>query len=210
MRSALWSWPGRRGCGSGTLSRWLDEVRTLPLVGPQTDTQFLVASNLRCRARMSGAHHAPPYRCERRRWHGGVPRGWSAIDNGHVPFVVALACGRRQVVQPLDLLGAQVQAVGCGVLLDAGDPLGAGNRGDVIALRKQPRQGDLRRCRTHLCGNGLDLVNDAQVAPEILAGEARVGLAPIVVGELFGRANLAGEEAVAQRRVGNEADAQLA
>src|SRR6266404_822024 len=155
MRSALWSWPGRRGCGSRTLSRWLDEVRTLPLVGPQTDTQFLVASNLRCRARMSGAHHAPPYRCERRRWHGGVPRGWSAIDNGHVPFVVALACCRRQVVQPLDLHGAQVAA-------------------------------------------------------EILAGEARVGLAPIVVGELFGRANLAGEEAVAQRRVGNEADAQLA
>jgi len=103
----------------------------------------------------------------------------SAIDNGHVPFVVALACGRRQVVQPLDLLGAQVQAVGCGVLLDAGDPLGAG-----IGAMSSPAQAATPRrsawCRTHLCGNGLDLVNDAQVAPEILAGEARVGLAPIV------------------------------
>ena len=58
-------------------------------------------------------------------------------------------------------------------------------------------------------GNGLDVVDDAQVAPEILAGEARVGLAPVVVGKLLGRADLAGEEAVTERRVGNETDAQL-
>ena len=45
---------------------------------------------------------------------------------------------------------------------------------------------------------------------EVLAGEARVGLAPVVVGELLGGADRAGEEAVAERRVGHEADAQLA
>jgi hypothetical protein len=37
---------------------------------------------------------------------------WSAVDNGHVAFVVALASGRREVVQPLDLLGAQFDALG--------------------------------------------------------------------------------------------------
>ncbi len=61
-----------------------------------------------------------------------------------------------------------------------------------------------------LGGDGLDLVDDAQVALEVLAGEARVGLAPVVVGPLVGGADRAGEEAVAERRIGHEADAQLA
>jgi hypothetical protein len=47
---------------------------------------------------------------------------WSAVDDGHIPFVVALAGGRREVVQPLDLRGTQLDAIGGGVLLDAGDP----------------------------------------------------------------------------------------
>ena len=125
-------------------------------------------------------------------------------------FVMALAGRRREVVQPLDLLGAQLDAVGGGVFLDAGDPLGAGNRRDVVALREQPGQRDLCRCCTCLAGNGLDFVDDAQVALEVLAGEAWVGLAPVVVGELLGRADVAGEEAMPERRVGNESDAQLA
>ena len=35
---------------------------------------------------------------------------WSAVDDGHVPVVMALADRRREVVQPLDLLGAQLDA----------------------------------------------------------------------------------------------------
>ena len=50
---------------------------------------------------------------------------WSAVDDGHVPFVVALAGGRHEVVQPFDLVGAQLDAFGGGVLLDAGNSLGA-------------------------------------------------------------------------------------
>jgi hypothetical protein len=88
----------------------------------------------------------------------------SAVDNGHVPFVVTLAGGRCEVIQPLDLLGAQLDAVGGGVLLDAGDPLRAGNRSDVVAMREEPGQSDLCRCCTRLDRNGLDLVDDAQVA----------------------------------------------
>src|SRR5437899_8597498 len=101
-------------------------------------------------------------------------RSVSAVDDGHVPFVVALTGGRREVVQPFDLLGAQLDAVGGGVLLDAGNPLGAGNRSDVVALREQPGQSDLCRCCSDLSGNGSDLVDDAQIALEVLAGEARV------------------------------------
>jgi hypothetical protein len=68
-----------------------------------------------------------------------APRGASsAFDDGHVSFVVPLADGRREVVQPFDLLGAQLDAVGGCVLLHAGDPLGTRNRGDVVALCEQP------------------------------------------------------------------------
>ena len=89
----------------------------------------------------------------------GAP--WSAVDDRHIPFVVTLAGGRREVVQPFYLLGAQFDAVGGCVLLDAGDPLGAGNRRNVVALRKQPGQGNLCRCCAHLGGDGLDLGDDA-------------------------------------------------
>ena len=55
-----------------------------------------------------------------------------------------------------------------------------------------------------------DLVDDREVALEVLAGEARVGLAPVVVGEVVDGADLPGEQAVAERRVGHEPDAELA
>jgi hypothetical protein len=86
------------------------------------------------------------------------PAAWSTVDHAHISFVVALASGRREIVQPFDLLGVQLDAVGRDVLLDASDPLGAGDRSDVVALREQPRQSDLRLCCRRLGGNGLDLV----------------------------------------------------
>ena len=59
---------------------------------------------------------------------------WSAVDSGHVALVVAFPGGGSEVVEPFDLFGAQLDGVGGGVLLDAGDPLCAGDRGDVVAL----------------------------------------------------------------------------
>src|SRR6185437_15634989 len=117
---------------------------------------------------------------------GGHRDGYSAFDAGHVLFFVTLAACWRELVQLLDLPWAQLKTVGGSVLLDACDPLGAGNRGDVTTLRKQPPQSDLCRSRSYLDGNGLDLIDDAQVALEVFAGEAWVGLAPIVVEELLG------------------------
>ena len=134
----------------------------------------------------------------------------SVVDPGHVGLRVPLAGGRGEGVQPCKLTGGELEAVGGGVLLDSGDAPRAGNRGDVVALGEQPGQGDLCRGGVRLGGDGLDLVDDAQVALEVLAGEARVGLAPVVVGELLERADLAGEEAVTEWRIGNEADAQRA
>jgi hypothetical protein len=52
---------------------------------------------------------------------------WSAVDGGHVQLVVALAGGRREIVEPLDLLRAELDAVGGRVLLDAGDAASDGH-----------------------------------------------------------------------------------
>jgi hypothetical protein len=72
---------------------------------------------------------------------------------------VALAGRRREVVQPSDLPGAQLDAVGGGVLLDTRDSLSSGDRRDVVALNEQLGQRHLRRCGTRLGGDGLDLID---------------------------------------------------
>src|SRR5712691_1195079 len=130
---------------------------------------------------------------------GRSKRVWSAVDDGHVSLLMAFARSRGEVVEPLDLLRAQLDSVGCGVLFDAGDALGAGDRGDVVALREEPGQRGLCWCCIELGGDGLDLVDDAEVLLEVALGEARVVLAPVVVGEILGGADRPGEEAVPER-----------
>jgi hypothetical protein len=82
---------------------------------------------------------------------------------------VALAGGRGEVVQPCDLVCGELETVGCRVLFDAGDAFGTGDRGDVVALRDKPGQSDQRRCRIELGGDGLDLVDDAEVLSKLLS-----------------------------------------
>ena len=67
----------------------------------------------------------------------------SAIDGRHVPGVVPLTGRGRQVIQPFDLAGAQHDIVGSGVLLDAGDSLGAGERSSPCAAGANLRFGGL-------------------------------------------------------------------
>ena len=100
--------------------------------------------------------------------------------------------------------------VGRGVLLDAGDAAGAGDRGDVVSPGEDPRERGLRGGCADLRADRADLVDEREVAAEVLPGEAGVGLAPVVVGEVVDGADLPGEQAVAERRVGDEADPELA
>jgi hypothetical protein len=64
----------------------------------------------------------------------GDENGESAVDGGHVRLVVARAAGGGEVVQPSELVGAELDSVRRRVLLDPGDPLRAGDRGDIVAL----------------------------------------------------------------------------
>ena len=71
----------------------------------------------------------------------------------------------------------------------------------MAALLEQPGQSDLRRCGADLGVDGLHFVDDAGVLLEVALGEARVVLAPVVVGELLGGADRPGEEAYAGPRL---------
>jgi hypothetical protein len=120
-------------------------------------------------------------------------------DGGHAFLAVALAGGGREVVQAVELIIAEHDAVGGSVLLDAGDAPGARDRRDVIALSEQPGQRDLRRGCAGLGGDGLDFGNNAEVVLEVLADEAGIVFAPVVVGDVIDGADLSGEEAVTER-----------
>ena len=85
----------------------------------------------------------------------------SVVDPGHVGLGVPLAGSRGEGVQPRELSAGELDAVGGDVLLHAGDPPSAGNRGDVVALGEQPGQGDLGRGCADFGGDGSDLVDNA-------------------------------------------------
>ncbi len=89
-------------------------------------------------------------------------------------------------------------------------PLGAGDGDDVLALGQQPRQGQLRG-RAALGLGGLDQRPDqGGVGFQIAVVEARMVPAPVGLGEVAGGGDGPGQHAPAERRIGHEADAQLA
>ena len=56
----------------------------------------------------------------------------SAVDRGHVYFVVAFSGGRTKRVEPAQLVFGEFEPVCRSVLQDPGDPPGAGDRGNVV------------------------------------------------------------------------------
>src|SRR6478735_2561847 len=110
----------------------------------------------------------------------------SAVDHLHLGGVVVITGGGGRAVQLRELVSAQPHAVRGDVLLQPRNPLGAGDRDDVVTLGEQPRQRDLGRGGSHLRSDRDDLVGGGQVSLEVLVGEARVVLAHIGVGEALG------------------------
>jgi hypothetical protein len=111
----------------------------------------------------------------------------------------AVAGGGVERVQALELVRGECDAVSGGVLFDAGDPAGAGDGSDVVAAGEDPGEGGLGRGGADLGADGGDFVDDGEVALEVLAGEPRVGLTPVVVGEVVDGADLSGQQAVSER-----------
>lgn len=71
--------------------------------------------------------------------------GRSALVHLHLFCGVMLASRGREVVECVDLRGAEFDTIGSGVLLDGGNPLSARYGSNVVALSQQPCQCHLSR-----------------------------------------------------------------
>src|SRR5207247_11317293 len=172
---------------------------------PRAITQSRITSSTAAGASASTpwATDAPPAR-------GRAPAPRSDVDRAHAQLVVAIAGGRRDLLRdPLDLLIAQLDVGGGQVLFEVGDVPGPRDRDDVLPAVQHPGERQLSR-RDGLVGcELLDALGELQVLLEVLAREARVVAAEVALVELVGRGQAPCEEAAAERRVGDEADAEL-
>src|SRR2546427_6833319 len=135
------------------------------------------------------------------------------VDTAHPALGVAAAGRRplgRDLADALQVARGQRDLHGAGVLLEVASPLGAGDRHDVLALRQQPGEGELRRGTALLPRDRLHPRHQVEVPREVLPLEARVVAAPVVRGEVLEAVDLPGEEPAPERAVGHEADPELA
>ena len=131
------------------------------------------------------------------------------FDETRLLFVVVFsACNRSERVEAVELVGAQLDAICTGVLLDSWHALRSRDGDDVISLGEQPGQRDLGRGAPHLVGDGLDFVGTAQIVREVLSTETRVRPAEVGLVQVVDRSHLAGQHPAAQGRVGHEANAE--
>src|SRR5215203_3696586 len=95
------------------------------------------------------------------------------------------------------------------VLLQPAALLGAGQRHDEIAPRQQPGQRELRRCAVLLRGKRFQRLNHAEILVQVVALETRHVAAAVFWAERVEAWHRAGEEAAAERAIGDVADAEL-
>src|SRR5438094_2855731 len=96
------------------------------------------------------------------------------------------------------------------VLVDALLPLRPRDRHDVLALREEPCEHELRRRALLLRRHLLEALHDLYVLVEMLALEARMRETPVAVGQVRLALHRAGEHAAPERRIRDERDAELA
>ena len=88
--------------------------------------------------------------------------------------------------------------------------LGSGNRDDVVPFGEQPRERELAGRAAFLARERFDAPDEIEILLKVLPLKARMVLAPIVFGNVIRALDLAGEEAAAERAVGDEADPKVA
>src|SRR6267378_3093143 len=123
---------------------------------------------------------------------------------------VARARGATHVLDLRALDARQRHVEGADVFFRVLTMLGAGNRDDVVPLGEQPRERELAGGAPLLARERFDAPDEIEIRLEVLPLEARMVLAPIVLGNVFQSLDLTREEAAAEWTIRDEADAELA
>src|SRR3954471_14803907 len=134
----------------------------------------------------------------------------SEVHGGHV--LVAPPAGRafrRRLLDPPQVLAREGDPERGHVLLQVFAALGAGDGYDALPLGQEPGQGQLGRRHVLRGGDLLHSLHELQVLLEVLSLEPRPLATPVVLWQILEAAQLAGEEAAAERAVRDEADAQF-
>src|SRR6185503_1551794 len=184
------------------------------------------------RARRRTRATRPPARCRRPAPPGGergtaATTGWRGAATGprrrpapllevhalHVVDRVARAgagADRRGVGDPLQIGFREPYAQSPEILFEALLALGARDGDHVLALRQHPGEGELRRGALLFLRDRLEPGGERHVLVQVLALEAWMREAPVAFGQVLLPVHRAGEHAAAERRVGDERDAELA
>jgi hypothetical protein len=114
-------------------------------------------------------------------------------SNVHPPHASFWACAgggadRDRGRNTVDIGRGQLHTCRAQILLELGNPLGAGDRNHVRALRQQPGQAKLSRGAVFLLGDRLDPLDEGTVLGEVVADEAGVAAADVARVDMGGRA----------------------
>src|SRR5437016_13426104 len=123
--------------------------------------------------------------------------GLLRVDAAHPALGVAAAGRRplgRDLADALQVARGQHDLHGAGVLLEVAPPLGAGDRYDILALRQQPGEGELRRSAALLPRDRFHPRHQVEVPLEVLPLEAPVVAPPVVRGAVLEAADLPGDD----------------
>jgi hypothetical protein len=105
--------------------------------------------------------------------------------------------------------GSSVTVERADVVFEVGAPLRPRNGRQVASLRVDPGQRDLGRRAALGRRPGVDGLDDGDVGGQVVTLEAGLEAAEVVLVEIVDRAHGAGQEAPAERAVGDEADPEL-
>jgi hypothetical protein len=103
-------------------------------------------------------------------------RTQSAIDHGHHHFGVAGTGSdafRGDFVDAAKIVGREFHVERSNIFFEIFATLGAGDRNDVLALRKEPCKSELRRRAVFFAGDGFDARHQIEVLVEIFSLETR-------------------------------------
>jgi hypothetical protein len=133
----------------------------------------------------------------------------SASDGLHDVLGVAQAGGsaaRGYFVDTAQIIGSQFEFQCAGILFQILAPLRAGDRNDILALRKQPGEGELTGHAFLLFGNELDAANEVEILLKILSLESWRIPAKVVGRKILETLDLASKKTAAKRAIRNECD----